>query len=151
MHSAPAVHYPVAKSLRAGLALAACWCLAAATCLWWWIAGGASAVQAAWAVACLLLGAVVACRQWRDMPVGALRWDGQAWWWQSHEDDMSVTVQVRWDLQHAALLYLKGMPLRRRWALVERRSQPSRWDDLRRALYSPVFASPSGDAAIPLP
>lgn len=83
----------------------------------------------------LLWCAAAAVWQWRGMRTGVLRWDGQAWWWRSDEDEMAVTVRVCWDLQRAALLYVQDLPLRARWTFVERHHLPARWDDLRRALH----------------
>lgn len=154
MHSAPAVRYPVARSVRAGAFLLGVWSLAAGVCLWWWLWGGAAAWSMAAALLSLLLGAVLAFVQWRDMPVGDLRWDGQAWWWQfAGEDEVSVSVAVRLDLQRGLLLHMAGqLPRNAHWCYAERAQLPARWSDLRRALYAPFSSMPapaSGAALLP--
>lgn len=154
MHSAPAVRYPVARSVRAGAVLLGIWSLAAGVCLWWWQRGGAAAWPMAGTLLSLSLGSVLAFVQWRDMPVGDLRWDGQAWWWQfAGEDEVSVSVVVRWDLQHGLLLQMAGrLPWRARWCYAESARLPARWSDLRRALYAPVSSSSApanGTALLP--
>lgn len=141
MHSAPAVRYPVPRSTRAGGALALLCLLAAGVCLGWWVAAEASAA-AGWAVAAgLALGVAVAGVQWRGMRPGELHWDGQAWWWLSDGapglDEQPVAVDVRLDLQTGVLIHLANASGLVRWRYLERRAQPQRWSDLRRALYGP--------------
>lgn len=147
MHSAPAVHYPVARSARAGVVLLGAWSLAVGVCLWWWLRGGAAIWPMAGALLSLSLGAGLAFVQWQNMPVGHLRWDGQAWWWQfAGEDEVAVSVAVRLDLQHGLLLQMAGrLPWHAHWCYAERAQLPARWFDLRRALYAPL-SSPSAPA-----
>lgn len=130
MHSAPAVAYPVARSARAGMALAVLVALAAAPGLWWAYQGAAVwsllAVGAVWIVA-----SVVAVLQWRRTPRGQLRWDGEAWWWSDPHGERGVRPRVRLDLQAMLLVQTAG-PFG--WHWLESGVAPSRWDDLRRAL-----------------
>lgn len=144
MHSAPAIRYPVARSLRAGAVLLAVWCLAGVVCLWWWWQGGASGLQAAAVSAVWWLGASAACLQWRVSPTGALRWDGEVWWWQvAGEDEVLVSAQVRLDVQGGLLVHMPDAPWRARWVYLERATLPTRWADLRRAMFAAPSSAPS--------
>jgi hypothetical protein len=89
---------------------------------------------------------------WRVSPCGSLHWDafappaslmpadGQgAWCWVETGASDSARldgIEVAIDLQHLALLRLTETGNRTRWAWVERGRDPSRWNDLRRALRS---------------
>ena len=143
------MHYPVGRSrwLGAGLALCA---LAGAGALGAWALWGAgtqrSAVVAGAAV--WVLCSLCAGQFWRAAPVGTLVWSGVAWTLESPQGlalcAPAARVQVALDLQQHLWLCLQpgtGRPL---WLWLERRSQPARWDDLRRAVYSRVA---SGDPA----
>ena len=145
MHSAPAVRYPVARSTRVGVVLLVAWGLAGAMCLWWWLRGGAAGWPLVATLLSLLFGAALALVQWRGMPAGSLRWDGQAWWWQAgDEDEVAVSITVHLDLQHGLLLHMAGpLSWRARWCYAERAQAPARWSDLRRALYAPPLPSSS--------
>ena len=147
MHAAPAIRYPVARSLRAGALLFAVWCLACVVCWSWWWQGGASGWHAVALAAVSLLGASAAHAQWRVSPTGGLRWDGDTWWWQARgEDEVLVSVQVHLDLQGGLLVQVPGAPWRARWLYLERSVLPERWADLRRAMFAASSSVPSVQA-----
>lgn len=152
MHSAPAVRYPVVRSSRVGASLLGVWAAAAAVCIWWWLQGGVSAWHLLVVLASLFIGGAVAFLQWHRSPVGDLRWDGQAWWWQfADEDEVSVNVQVRLDFQQGVLLEMTGWRRRAVWCCPERATLPARWADLRRALYSSAITVAPDRGAISPP
>lgn len=130
MHSAPAVAYPVARSARAGLVLAVLAGLAAAPVLWW-VGQGAPLWPALLAWAAWAAAATGAWLQWRRMPKGELRWDGQAWWWADARGERAIRPRMRLDLQSVILVQADGSG---GWHCLESRMLPSRWGDLRRAL-----------------
>jgi hypothetical protein len=137
MHSAPAIRYPVARPLGFAACLFGAWTLAGAVCLWWWFHGGATAWQGGFAALTLLASGVVGIAQWRGMPAGAMRWDGQVWWWQTgDEDEVLVGPQLHLDVQSGMLLHLAGLPRSAAWRYVTESSQPARWSDFRRAVYA---------------
>ena len=150
MRNAPSVTYPVGRCavhggvlallsvlglLALGL-LAALWSSAGPVWLW-----GGGCVWAVWSA--LALGA------WWRSPRGQLQWDARAasatalpgervggWRW--HGGGMSSAdldrVEWVWDAQTTLLLRLYPRAERARWVWLETRSDPGRWDDVRRAL-----------------
>ncbi|GHC99545.1 hypothetical protein GCM10007320_56200 [Pseudorhodoferax aquiterrae] len=145
MHSAPAVRYPVPRPARAGRVLALL-CLVAAIPLFHGWALGLSATALAVVGASWLLAAAAVFGQWRGMRAGQLRWDGQAWWWQpdaaAHADEHAVSIALHLDVQAAVLVRVAGAPGRVQWRWLARTAAPSRWNDLRRALYQRHAAQP---------
>lgn len=110
-----------------------------------WAAMGAGG-GLSWSVA---LGAAVwvaaifgATHFWRGQLCGALCWDGQDW---SVEDArhpaggpvvLASSPEVLLDVQSHLWLRLVFRQRRPCWMWVQRSSQPERWMDLRRAVYS---------------
>ncbi len=138
MHNAPAVRYPVVRSSRAAATMLIVWLAGACVCtVWGWQA--VLSWRQALAAACLLLCAAACWRAWRALPEGSLRWDGQAWWWiASNGAETSTDVSLRLDLQQALLLALRDAAGTTRWGVLERAVSPRQWNDLRRAVCSPV-------------
>ncbi len=71
------------------------------------------------------------------LPEGELAWDGASW----HFEAPGCTVaggalRVHMDGQSRLLVSLQGNGGRIQWLWLERRMQPERWADLRRAVYS---------------
>lgn len=149
MHSAPSVTYPVGRSVflaRLSFGIAGLGLLAVALCV----------VYGAWSPAALLglawCGwAVVAWRSWTRQAQGHLVWrasgdqrrdadspaGGGAWSWSSaaYQEGVGLRrVERVYDLQVWVLLCLHNPDGARTWVWAERRSDPLRWDDLRRAL-----------------
>ncbi|WP_219210301.1 hypothetical protein [Variovorax boronicumulans] len=152
MHSAPAVIYPVGRSRDADRLLFGLWALGAAC------AGGAmlefddilGGRAALLALSVLFAGAAAL---WLDRGVasGALRFDGRHW---SLDEATSspafaaARAEVGLDLQFLMLLRLVEPGRPHRWLWLERRAHPSRWQDLRRAVYSRApTSSPVGAPA----
>ncbi|WP_051603075.1 hypothetical protein [Simplicispira psychrophila] len=142
-HCAPPVRYPVARSrwLASALALYAFagglallgWAAVGAGTHWRWI----SAASALWIVCSVLAGWF-----WRTAPCGTLVWNGLDWMLESPQGVAlcapCTCAQVHFDLQRRLWLRLQPDTGRALWLWLEWRSQPTRWDDLRRAVYSAV-------------
>lgn len=140
---APSVQYPLRRSrvlggLLLALLLAGAWVVAA-----WGILGARDAVvSAAVAVGLWLLAAAGAAHFWWSQPRGVLQFDGQAWALDQMAKSfngprtLSAPPEVLLDLQ--AHLWVRVVPTGHssQWLWLERSSQPERWMDLRRAVYS---------------
>lgn len=93
----------------------------------------------------LALGTLVAWSWWRA-PEGVLAWDGARWTWApagtsvAHEGKVAVVL----DLQ-GLLLVRWSAPAAGHWLWLQPEGPRSRWDALRRAVYSRAAAdTPSG-------
>ncbi|WP_325345141.1 hypothetical protein [Xylophilus sp.] len=82
---------------------------------------------------------------WRRSPRGQLAWTGAQWRWQPGSmpaGESAGQLAVRLDAQRFLLAAWQpldgGGPAC--WFWLERRSDPGRWPDLRRAVYSPARA-----------
>lgn len=139
---APAVLYPLRRSMALGCVLAG-FLIAGAAALWAWLVEGA---LLAWMPVCsavvLWLAAVAgAMHFWCRQFVGALRWDGQSWGMENDGPEkimwaLSVPPEVLLDLQAHLWVCVTPLGRRRTWLWLERASQPERWLDIRRAVYS---------------
>jgi toxin CptA len=135
MHAAPSVTYPVGRSAFAarfhgaiallGLLAVAAWGFQSSG--GWRPAAGLGAVLAA---------AAYAVWSWWRTPAGTLRWDGADWRWQEQGADSAGIPVLSLDLQSRMLLRFRPHEGPVRWLWVERASDPSHWDALRRAVYS---------------
>ena len=140
MRSAPSVLYPVLRSRRVGLLLAALWCLGAVPVTGWLLKvslpPSAGIAVVAWTV---LSGAFCAWHWWTAGP-DRLAWDGQSW---STNAIFDARLTVTLDLQF--LMVLKVVPVvgRSQWLMVDRDASPAAWHSLRCA----VTASGSGRVA----
>lgn len=138
MHSAPAVTYPVGRChIQTGLTLAL-WGLGAVVSVLWIRDAGRIGWPQGLAVLFGLLSAALALRSLLKAPEGTLRWDGQQWGWQTGRDSLGGTVRPTLDLQHWVLLEFRPQAGRPIWLWVARTNEPTRWDALRRALWSRV-------------
>ncbi len=135
MHSAPAVRYLVVRSSRAGWVAAGIWGAGAALCLWWSLQPGVDAWSAALGLSSVLACAMLAAVQWKALPQGELLWDGAQWWWRAGLDDRPVDVRLRLDFGVAMLLHLTTLPGCAPWCLVDQRTMPTHWADMRRAIH----------------
>lgn len=148
MHSAPSVSYPVGRSVFLAallVATATSGLLPVMVGLFYLSGAGASA-------AALLWGGCIAGSwwAWKRQVLGRLSWragGGRAsgadapavgtWSWISDAYRNGVAlrrVERVYDLQGAMLLRLHNADGARTWVWVERRGDPARWLDLRRAL-----------------
>ena len=95
--------------------------------------------QAAGFVATLIAG-LAGLQALRNSPQGHLAWDGEYWRWESvsyQAGHAEYEVTVKADFQHVLLLQVNNKAHARLWFWAERGAFPSRWMDLRRAVYSP--------------
>ncbi|MDO5626045.1 MAG: hypothetical protein Q4G71_15320 [Pseudomonadota bacterium] len=140
LKTAPAVTYPVGRSRRLALLLAAPWVLAALcllSVLVWPFANAPTAVGALLAVLVLLLNGWALRRFWRAQVVRQLIWDGQAWHLDAPVAQGSGEISVRLDVQHCLLLLYRAPGARRgTWLWADAAAYPQRWHLLRCALYS---------------
>ena len=161
MRNAPSVAYPAGRLAWEGAALALVSVLAAVL---WGVAAPAwpSGVAAVGAVGSLLWGCL-AWGAWRRSAGGRLAWDAQApapggdrpgaWLWYAPVGAQGATparsVRVAVDAQTWLLVRLDlGVANGVRWLVFQRRDEPARWDDWRRALlaHAPPRGNPEGDA-----
>jgi hypothetical protein len=136
MHAAPSVSYPVGRSAFAGAAyLALAGAALAAACLWTWQAQAAGWRQFL-AFALVLGTGAFAAGAWLRSPRGRLHWADGGWRWEEGGAAADARVELALDLQSRMLLRLELAGASARWTWVERTSDPSHWDALRRAVYS---------------
>jgi len=135
MHGAPSVTYPVGRSLFAGRLAAALVLVALAACLAWSLQATAGWRQLAALAAVLACGAL-ALRGWLRSPTGVLRWDGQGWSWEEGGEVDPGQPEIALDLQARLLLRWRADQGPVRWLWLERTSDASHWEALRRAVYS---------------
>jgi len=136
MHSAPAVTYPVGRCHIQGWLTLALWGLGAVVCVLWIRAEGRIGWPQGLAVSLGLLTGALALRSLLMAPEGSLSWDGQQWTWQTGRDSLGGTVRPTLDLQRWVLLEFRPQAGRSIWLWVARTNEPTRWDALRRALWS---------------
>ena len=135
MHGPPSVTYPVGRSAfagRAGAVLVLAGLAACAAWAWQAPAGWRQIVALAAVLAC---GAVAAAAWWRS-PAGVLQWDGSGWNWEEGGRVVAGRPGLALDLQGRLLLHWRPCAGRSRWLWLERASDASHWDALRRAVYS---------------
>lgn len=140
---APSVQYPLRRSRVLGALLLALLFIGAGVVAAWVGFGARDAVlSAAVALGLWLLAAAGAAHFWWGQPRGVLQFDGQAWTLGQTAKSfsgplaLSVAPEVLLDLQ--AHLWVRIVPIGHssQWLWLERSSQPERWMDLRRAVYS---------------
>ena len=157
--SAPPVQYPFRRSGLLGCILLAAAVLGAGV-IAGWIVQGASRLSTLWPAALAIglwaVAAVSAFLFWRAQPCGIVRWDGMVWavtglpgLADGEARDLSGPPGVFMDVQ--SHLWVHVLPAGRRglWLWLERSSQPERWMDLRRAVYSRAKPGVGPDAIAP--
>lgn len=138
MHSAPAVTYPVGRCHIQTYLTLALWGLGTVVCVLWIRVAGRIGWPQGLAVSLGLLTGALALRSLLMAPEGSLRWDGQQWTWQTGRGSLSGTVRPTLDLQRWVVLEFRPQAGRSIWLWVARANEPTRWDALRRALWSRV-------------
>lgn len=147
----PPVSYPLGRSAAFAVVLVSLLVLGFCALAAWSLQGAGTASPpkfVAWIFWCL--AGVGALQCWRGQFCGALHWDGLHW----HLLDLdpkgvpwalSAPPEVLLDMQ--THLWVSVLPAGRSriWLWLERSSQPERWMDLRRAVYS--RARPGADNA----
>ena len=93
-------------------------------------------------LACLLVlaGGMAARAGWKRAPGGQLAWSGDSWRWESPSYQTGSAEQklsVIADLQTMLLLRIENQSGVSLWLWLDRTTQPERWLDLRRAVFSP--------------
>lgn len=117
----------------------ACWGIGVGVLALWVLVSPAWGWRAILAMLVAVCVGVTAWVSWRTSCSGQLTWDGECWHWDTFGDRSSsedCTLSVVADVQSALLLLLEMPGYTRRWFWIERGSQPERWMDLRRAVYS---------------
>lgn len=151
MHSAPSVSYPVRRSHFYGQVLAGALLLGGLSLAAWIMQSDTYALQHLAAAACWLGSATVAVVTWLRSPTGLLTWDGQNWTWTSGLESRQVVLSVTLDSQSTLLLHWRVTGASNGWVWLERRTAPTRWLPLRRAVFAPRATSAIRDAGGVLP
>jgi hypothetical protein len=136
MHSAPSVSYPVGRCRFAAVMLASTWLAAAVGLAAWARQVPAPAWQQALAAAGLAAAGLSAASGWARSACGTLTWSGATWDWQSGTGAMPGRAERILDLQRWILVHWRPESGPAHWLWLEARRDPSRWDALRRAVYS---------------
>jgi toxin CptA len=139
MHSAPSVNYPVGRSPFAGRA-AALVVLAGLACALAWALLAPLGWRQGLAFAAVAACAGLAVRGWLRAARGLLRWDVLAWAWEEGGRSGPGVPEVALDFQSLLLVRWRAQAGATRWLWLERASDPSRWEALRRAVYSRASA-----------
>ena len=134
MHAPPSVTYPVGRSAFAARAAAVLVAAGLAAALVFSLQSDALWRPLA-AYAAVVASAALGWRAWLRSPVGLLRWDGIGWSWDEGATSVAGRPDIALDLQSRLLLRWRGEG-GVRWLWVERASDVSHWDALRRAVYS---------------
>ena len=147
----PPVSYPLGRSAAFAVVLVSLLVLGFCALAGWSLHGAGTASSpkfVAWIFWCL--AGVGALQCWRGQFCGALRWDGLHWHLLDPDPKgvpwaLSAPPEVLLDMQ--TRLWVSVLPAGRSriWLWLERSSQPERWMDLRRAVYS--RARPGADNA----
>ncbi len=136
MHKAPAVIYPVRRSVL-HVCLLGLSSLTGVLAGWYWCIGSSCEPWRQWLYAItLLLAGLVAFRNWWFSPNGTLRWDGQGWQLDVLNSRLGGIVSLHLDLQAWLLLCLRSEDGSRKWLWLERRADPVNWHALRGAVFS---------------
>ena len=140
--SAPAVRYSMWRSAGLGVALGLILLAGAAVLAAWAFWGAHSSLVNVITAACAwVIAAAGAFHFWLMQWVGMLCWDGRAWSVEtpapmSTSWALSESPEVFLDLQSHLWLRVSLSGSRGVWVWLQRSSQPERWLDLRRAVYS---------------
>lgn len=136
MHQAPSVIYPVGRSAFAARAHAALALLGLGAAGAWALQSPGFGWRQSLAFAAVLACAGLALAAWLRSPAGCLHWDGAAWHWEEGGAGSPGHPELALDLQSVMLLRWRAEAGGALWLWVERASDASHWDALRRAVYS---------------
>lgn len=145
MNNAPSVDFPVGRSRFEAVGLASVAALGAAATAAWAVQSPVGSVGPMWAAGLWLAATALAAFTWCRTARGTLAWRLGRWHWLDVPetggagvagDPPAARLSVALDLQRHLLLHLNAPPARPRWLWLSRDMAPSRWDDLRRAVYS---------------
>jgi toxin CptA len=149
MHSAPSVTYPVGRSRFAAGLLLLTWLLGGVAIALWGLQTQAPGWRLAAGALCWVTAGALAGAHWWRSPSGTLTWNGADWSWSGRAD--AGVLEVCLDLQRSMLVRHVASG-ESQWFWLERASQPQRWDDVRRAVYSrPAAGAADAPAAAAKP
>ncbi|WP_210547162.1 hypothetical protein [Rhodoferax sp. PAMC 29310] len=136
MNSAPAVQYPVGRSVFQGYFLLTCSLAGFLVGGMWASATGAFLGPQIFFFIVLSAVLSLAGLAWHQTEAGHLVWGGESWTWTVDRQSTAGAVAVHFDSQMLMVMTLqpeKGGPV---WLWAERNSDPVRWRALRRAVYA---------------
>ena len=145
MHSAPSVTYPVGRSRFQGWFIALTGLIGVLTGLLWHQYADLTGWRPWLFAGTLIFSCVCAFYAWYCSPQGELRWDGQGWRWTSKEVALSGSVTAHLDFQNLLLLSMHLTTGERIWLWPERVTDATRWNALRRAIFSGCSAAQARD------
>lgn len=149
MHSAPALSYPVERSRFQGWLLGLTGLGGVLTGLLWQAAADPIGWRQGLFAMALPVTFMAAVWSWRHSPHGNLCWDRQTWSWLSGgADPVSGSLAVHLDFQFFLLLSLRSDRGTRIWLWLQRNSDASAWNALRRAVFSRGNAVSCQDARV---
>jgi toxin CptA len=151
MYCAPAVSYPVGRSVFYGQLLLGALLLGGFSLVVWIIQSDARAFRHLVAGVLWLGSAIVAVVVWLRSPRGLLTWDGQSWTWTGRGVSRLVVLRVMLDGQGTLLLHWREIGVSEGWVWLDRRTAQTRWQPLRRAVFAPQVASTTRDVDGVLP
>jgi hypothetical protein len=145
MHHAPAVSYPVGRSVLYDGLLVLMLVLGGLALSVWFFALDERHPGHVFVLVVVAGMWLWALRARRQQPKGLLRWDGAAWTIHTGQQVRTVSVQVVLDLQHHLLLCLQPVEPRGPviWVWPVATQQRDRWLALRQALFAPKPATPA--------
>ena len=136
MYSAPAVSYPVDRSLIQIVATAGIWLAGAGVWLVWLAGADGAGWRHGLSLVVLVLTGAAAAVTWLQTPTGQLRWDLANWVWTGSDSVASGKLVAHLDFQAFLLLTHVSDAGEQRWLWLERKTDPGQWMALRRALYA---------------
>ena len=154
MHNAPTVSYPLGRSAWWGAPLVVLWLAGVAALAIWCASVDALSWRQGLDLALWLLFGGWSWRAWRGQVLGELSWTGTHWLLvraAAAPASCEGLVSVQLDLQHLLLLRFTPVTGPACWLLLQRATQPERWQDLRRAVYSRARTSGAQASAGALP
>ena len=136
MHAAPSVSYPVGRAPFAGALLVVLLSAGLAAVLAFSLQSDAVGWRQLAAWVALAASGLLAALAWLHSARGLLQWDGRGWQWQEGGSAQPGQPEIALDLQSRLLVRWRSESGRARWLWLERKSAPSHWEALRRAVYS---------------
>jgi toxin CptA len=139
-HNAPYLVYPVKRSIFLGWVLGLIWLLGALLAAQWYLRTDHAGVAVVAVGLSVLIPGLLSLRTWLHSPAGELRWDVQYWHWMPSRRVLTLSrpsMRCVLDFDSALLLKVGGSGGSGVWLWAERAAFPDRWQDLRRAVFSP--------------
>jgi hypothetical protein len=144
MHKAPALTYPVRRSVLHAWIIGLT-CFTGVLAGWFWRIQASPEPWSQWLyVFTLLLVSYAALRTWWRSPSGNLHWDGRGWTLNVADRTFGGHVTVHLDLQEYLLVCLQSEDGRRSWLWLERCMDAINWAALRGAVFSASRVGVSG-------